>query len=151
VPSFNIRVYGILCNQNGEVLISDEIINKQFYCKFPGGGLEYGEGLKDCLQREFKEETGLDVSIGDLIYITDFFQASAFHTDQQIISIYYRVHCTDTTALRTSQTPFEFSAEQLSSRNDCEVFRWIAMVKLSPDDLSLPIDKLVAGLIKQER
>ena len=39
---FNIRVYGVLQNKNGDVLVSDEFIRGNQYTKFPGGGLEFG-------------------------------------------------------------------------------------------------------------
>ena len=86
---FNIRVYGILINENRQVLVSDEFIRGNYYTKFPGGGLEFGEGTRDCLKREFKEEMDLEVEVGDHIYTTDYFQMSAFNPDHQIISIYY--------------------------------------------------------------
>ena len=41
---FNIRVYGILINDKKQVLVSDEFIRGGYYTKFPGGGLELGEG-----------------------------------------------------------------------------------------------------------
>ena len=34
---FNIRVYGILVNENKEVLVADEFIRGSYYTKFPGG------------------------------------------------------------------------------------------------------------------
>ena len=86
---FNIRVYGILINENNQLLVSDEYIRGEYYTKFPGGGLEFGEGTRDCLKREFKEEMDLDVEIGEHIYTTDYFQMSAFNPEHQIISIYY--------------------------------------------------------------
>ena len=58
--SFNIRVYGVLINQQNQVLVSDEYIRGSYYTKFPGGGLELGEGTRDCLKREFKEEMDLE-------------------------------------------------------------------------------------------
>ena len=58
MPQFNIRVYGILINEQNQVLVSDELIRGNYYTKFPGGGLEFGEGTRDCLVREFKEELG---------------------------------------------------------------------------------------------
>ena len=58
---FTIRVYGILINEEKQVLVSDEFIRGNYYTKFPGGGLELGEGTRDCLKREFKEEMNLDV------------------------------------------------------------------------------------------
>src|ERR1044071_6707044 len=89
--SFNIRVYGVLINERKEVLVSDEYIRGSYYTKFPGGGLEYGEGTRDCLKREFIEEMNLKVEVGDHLYTTDFFQLSAFRPNQQILSIYYLV------------------------------------------------------------
>src|SRR5687767_15970020 len=86
---FNLRVYGILLGPGGEILVSDEYIRGRYYTKFPGGGLEFGEGTRDCLKREFKEEMDLEVEIGDHIYTTDYFQMSAFNPEHQIISIYY--------------------------------------------------------------
>ena len=78
---FNIRVYGILQNKNGDVLVSDEFIRGNQYTKFPGGGLEFGEGTRDCLKREFLEEMQLKVLVTDHIYTTDFFQMSAFNPE----------------------------------------------------------------------
>jgi len=149
MPAFNIRVYGILLHNNS-VLVSDEIIKGKFYTKFPGGGLEFGEGTRDCLRREFAEETGLDVLIDDHIYTTDFYQSSAFHTDQQIISIYYFVSCSDITNLKTANEPFQFSETQLAANKDCEVFRWIPLNDLKEENVSLPIDKIVVNLITKK-
>ena len=73
---FNVRVYGILKDSHNRVLVSDEFIRGNYFTKFPGGGLEFGEGTKECLVREFKEETGLNVTVGEHIYTTDFFQIS---------------------------------------------------------------------------
>ncbi len=86
---FSIRVYGILINEQKQVLVSDEFIRGMYITKFPGGGLEFGEGTRDCLKREFMEEMQLNVEIGEHIYTTDFYQMSAFNADYQIVSIYY--------------------------------------------------------------
>ena len=86
---FNLRVYGILINDKKQILVADEYIRGGFYTKFPGGGLEFGEGTRDCLKRELKEELGIEAEIGDHIYTTDYFQMSAFRPEDQIISIYY--------------------------------------------------------------
>ena len=75
---FNIRVYGILINDHKKVLVSDEYIRGNYYTKFPGGGLEFGEGTRDCLVREFKEEMDLAVEVGEHLYTTDFFPAFGF-------------------------------------------------------------------------
>src|SRR5689334_21844593 len=147
MSQFNIRVYGILIAA-GSVLVSDEIINGNYFTKFPGGGLEFGEGTRDCLKREFKEETGLDVTVREHIYTTDYFQPSAFHPAQQIISVYYYVSADDLSVLATVDEPYAFSHEQISAAKDCEVFRWIPLRLLSVNDLTLPIDKIVAKLVR---
>ncbi|MBL7954930.1 MAG: NUDIX domain-containing protein, partial [Flavobacteriales bacterium] len=74
-----LRVYGLLIHA-GHVLVSDELIKGQRITKFPGGGLEFGEGLKDCLIREIREEIGVEAFDPVHFYTTDFFQQSSFHS-----------------------------------------------------------------------
>src|SRR3954469_14748725 len=105
---FNIRVYGILLGDNNEVLVSDEFIRGNYYTKFPGGGLEFGEGTRDCLKREFLEEMDLNVEVNEHLYTTDYFQISAFNPEHQIISIYYRVKAMEEISVRLSTTAFDF-------------------------------------------
>jgi len=151
MPVFTIRVYGILINVMKQVLVSDEYIRGNYYTKFPGGGLEFGEGTRDCLKREFKEEMDLEVEIDEHLYTTDFFQISAFRPDQQIISIYYMA-----TALEDIKAPlrdklFDFDERQLAVYNDkgeTETFRFIDWHDFSPESVTLPIDKVAAKLVK---
>mgnify|MGYP000884268135 FL=1 len=141
---FNIRVYGILKDSHNRVLVSDEFIRGNYFTKFPGGGLEFGEGIKECLVREFKEETGLNVTVGEHIYTTDFFQISAFNNKDQIICIYYFVHTQEPINLTTSNKPFDFTAEQTTDKTACaESFRFIEWENLSENSVHLPIDKVV--------
>ena len=147
---FNLRVYGILLGPEGEVLVSDEYIRGKFYTKFPGGGLEFGEGPRDCLKREFKEEMNLDVEIGDHIYTTDFFQLSAFNPGDQIISIYYFARALEAISCALRDKPFDFDETQLliyKERNEIETFRFIPLSQFSEESVSLPIDKIVARMI----
>jgi 8-oxo-dGTP diphosphatase len=150
--SFNIRVYGVLINEKKQVLVSDEYIRGSYYTKFPGGGLELGEGTRDCLKREFKEEMNLEVKIGEHLYTTDFYQQSAFNPAHQIISIYYLVTAVEeiTVPLRTKK--FDFDEKQMEVYNRIqmtETFRFIDWDKFSAECLTLPIDKIVATLLKQ--
>jgi ADP-ribose pyrophosphatase YjhB (NUDIX family) len=91
---FRIGVYGLLI-QNNKVLMSKENIQGKEVYKFPGGGLIFGEGTKDTLQREFAEELNIKIEILQHIYTTDFFVQSAFHKDYQVIAIYYLVKSKD--------------------------------------------------------
>jgi len=148
---FTIRVYGALIDSNKRILLSDEFIRGDYITKFPGGGLEFGEGTRDCLKREFAEETGLDVTIGDHLYTTDFFQISAFNNIDQIISIYYFAHANEPINLLTKTTPFDFEPYQVADPKGCsEVFRWVEWNDLTEESLTLPIDKVVAKLLKEK-
>ena len=151
---FNIRVYGVLKNEENAVLVSDELIRGQYYTEFPGGGLEYGEGTRDCLRREFMEEMNLKVEVGDHIYTTDFFQVSAFHPDHQIVSIYYWVKALEPIQARISTTPFHFDEAQMlnyNQHNETESFRFIDWHELSEESVTLPIDKIVVRMLKESR
>lgn len=148
---FNLRVYGILINEQQQVLVSDEFIRGNYYTKFPGGGLEFGEGTRDCLKREFLEEMNLQVEIGDHIYTTDYFQMSAFNPSHQIISIYYFAQALEPIKVPLRDKPFDFDAEQLAiyeEKKEIETFRFIHWDDFSEEQVSLPIDKIVAGLVK---
>lgn len=148
---FNVRVYGILLGDNKEVLVSDEFIRGGYYTKFPGGGLEFGEGTRDCLKREFKEELDLEVRIGDHIYTTDFFQMSAFTPDQQIIAIYYFAHALEPIKAPLRTKSFDFDEQQLEvykRTGETETFRFIDWDDFSAEEITLPIDKIVATIIK---
>jgi ADP-ribose pyrophosphatase YjhB (NUDIX family) len=131
---FNIRVYGLLIEQD-QVLLSDEFIRGAWYTKFPGGGLEFGEGTTDCVVREFQEELVMEVRCLSHFYTTDFFAASAFD-ESQIISIYYLVERVGESA--TLLMPAD-SQEQR--------FRWCTLSDLKEEHLSLIIDKKVASLL----
>jgi 8-oxo-dGTP diphosphatase len=151
---FNIRVYGILVNEKKQVLVSDEYIRGNYYTKFPGGGLEFGEGTRDCLKREFKEEMDLDVLVGDHIYTTDYFQMSAFNPEHQIISIYYFANALEDIKAPLRNKPYDFDEQQLKiyeEKKEIETFRFIDWNNFSAESVTLPIDKIVATLIKPMR
>lgn len=150
---FNIRVYGILINENRQVLVSDELIRGNYYSKFCGGGLEKGEGTIDCLIREFKEEMNLAIEVTGHLYTTDFYQQSAFNPQHQIISIYYYVRPLEKISVRLSDQPFQFDHEQLKiykEKGETESFRFINWEDFSDDSVTLPIDKIVARMIKNK-
>ncbi|MEY3436521.1 MAG: hypothetical protein RL335_977 [Bacteroidota bacterium] len=148
---FNIRVYGILTDDQNRILVADEYIRGGYYTKFPGGGLEFGEGTRDCLKREFIEEMSLQIHVGDHLYTTDFFQMSAFNPDHQIISIYYHVKALEPITAPIREKQFDFDAAQLdvyAKTGEIETFRFIDWENFSSASVTLPIDKVVADLIK---
>lgn len=152
MQQFSIRVYGLLINDQKQVLVSDEFIRGNYYTKFPGGGLEFGEGTRDCLKREFKEEMDLEVQVGDHLYTTDFFQMSAFNNAYQILSIYYFAHALEPIKVPLRTRPFDFDATQLAvyeQKKEMETFRFVDWNDFSAESVTLPIDKVVAQMVKE--
>jgi 8-oxo-dGTP diphosphatase len=139
---FNVRVYGLLINDNNEVLISDEQEYGMQFTKYPGGGLEYGEGLTEGLKREFVEECNVEVEIISHFYTTDFFVKSAFN-DSQIISVYYLVKNITPLNLIFKTTVFDFDGEG----DILQSFRWVKLSDLTADTCTFPIDQYVTELL----
>jgi len=142
--SFTIRVYGILIDDEKGILVTDEFENGKRFSKFPGGGLELGEGIQDCLIREWKEELGQAIEITEHFYTTDFFQISAFNPKQQVISVYYQVKALNEMQVKISDHPFDFPKDKEGAQS----FRWVAMKNFSEEVMTFPIDKLVAKMIR---
>ncbi len=142
---FNVRVYGILMNKNNEVLVTDELRNGMMFTKFPGGGLEFGEGIIDCLKREFKEEINCEIEVNNHFYTTDYFQVSAFNKNHQMISIYYFVNSQEIEEKEFNEEKFNFD----ENVEGAQIFRWISIKSLNEDDFMFPIDKIVSTKIKK--
>lgn len=129
---FNVRIYGLLTHNN-RLLLIEEPFAGQLITKFPGGGLELGEGTLDCLKREFREELNLEVEIESHFYTQDFYLQSRFDPNEQILMIYYKVVCQ--------------SIENLQKLDqDIQKIIWKDLHLLSPQDVTLQTDKLVVNL-----
>lgn len=133
MKKFNIRVYGVCINESREVLVSHEHYKGMSFTKFPGGGLEWGEGTKDCLKRELSEEFRITIEVGELFYLTDFFQQSAFSENDQVISIYYRF------SVNEKLEPGNWNGDKN------ERLEWIPLSEINEDLFKFPIDKIVAN------
>ena len=136
ISRFNIRVYALIIFKNN-ILLSRELIQNKLIYKFPGGGVELGEGIVDALQREAKEEMGQHLNHITHFYTTDFFQRSSFDSSEQLISIYFKASL----------------SKNLNNRlkipvKDQPVFEWKRLVDLNEEDLHFPIDKKVLNMIK---
>jgi ADP-ribose pyrophosphatase YjhB (NUDIX family) len=139
----NVRVYGILMHSDNRVLVSDEFIRGSYITKFPGGGLEFGEGTRDCLQREFMEEIGIKIEVNALFYVNDFVQFSAFKSDEQLLSFYFWVTTSEGEKIPSSTYIIPFTEET-------EKQRWMPLSTISPDLFTFPIDQLVAKKLDEE-
>lgn len=140
---FNVRVYGILMDENQNVLVSDELIHGKYITKFPGGGLEFGEGTVDAIKREMIEETNTKVEVLEHFYTTDFFQVSAFNPHAQVISIYYLLKVLSPLQIPIKEKAFDFNEEKEGAIS----FRKIPLNSISEEQFTFPIDKKVAGML----
>jgi ADP-ribose pyrophosphatase YjhB (NUDIX family) len=143
IKHFNLRVYALIIH-DGHILLSDEFMHDMKMTKFPGGGLNFGEGPIDCLKREAIEEFGQEIEIVGHYYTTHFFQQALFYEDQQLISIYYLARFPEVPRFRISDKPYDFPA----LINESQSFRWASISELSENDLSFPVDRFVFGLLK---
>ena len=128
------RAYGILINEAQEVLISDEFRFGRYFRKFPGGGVEKGEGIIDALKREFQEELSLEIDAHEFLFFNDYFQQSSFDPFPQVTCFYYLVQCSGAKdmILKSYVTPLT---------EDGEKQQWIPIKKLNVASLTFPIDR----------
>lgn len=131
---FNIRVYGVLLNENNELLLSKETYKGKAFTKFPGGGLCLGESLPAGLMREFEEECDLSVSVKKLLFVTETLVPSAFD-DSQVIGVYYLVEANFESLknLRMKNLDVE--------NNSTQSFFWYDWKEMNEDKLDFQMDQ----------
>jgi 8-oxo-dGTP diphosphatase len=144
IDRFNIRVYGLLIDE-GRILVTDEFRLGTLMTKFPGGGLNFGEGTLDCLRREFREEMNTEISGITHYYTTEYFQPTKLlPSTMQLFSIYYLVKVEKPYGFKTTDKKFDFPEIVDGAQN----FRWIRISELSEDEFTFPIDKTVASMLR---
>jgi 8-oxo-dGTP diphosphatase len=135
---FTIRVYGLLHREGHLLLSSEQVLHKQAL-KFPGGGLEHGEGTLDALKREFQEELNWDIDVKGHIYTTDYYVPSFLSPVDQVISIYYEIDVDRQFNMR----------EVLTGLDAGQHFVWKDWQLTPPETLSFPIDQEVIRRLQQ--
>ena len=94
IDKLNIRVYATAIKDEKVLVLHEEYAGEQLM-KLPGGGLEFGEGLLDCLHREFEEELNVKINILGHLYTQEEFVVSRFRDNEQLLTVYYLVEIID--------------------------------------------------------
>lgn len=74
IDYIGVGVGGVVVDAEGRVFLArrgPQATNECDLWEFPGGTLDYGERLRDALVREFREEYGVTIEVGDLLTVVD--------------------------------------------------------------------------------
>ena len=133
INKINVRVYATVVKDRKVLVLHEEYAGSQLM-KFPGGGLEFGESVLECLHREFEEELNVKINIIEHLYTQEGFLVSRFREDEQLLTLYYRAEIID--------------ENDLLIRDSCiEKVEWISL-DIEENPFPLPVDKIVFDLLK---
>ncbi|MGA9212502.1 NUDIX domain-containing protein [Kaistella sp.] len=135
IDKVNVRVYAAIV-KNGKVLALHEEYVGEHLMKFPGGGLEFGESVLECLERELEEELNITVKNIEHLYTQEDFLVSKFRNNEQLLSIYYLAEMVD--------------ENELLIMDPCiEKTEWVSL-NTEENPFLLPIDKIVFEVLKKK-
>ncbi len=137
ITNWNVRVYGLWI-KNQQLLILREPYAVEILYKFPGGGVEFGEGVEDALKREFLEE--LNVKLYDIehFYTQEHFVQSKFKKHEQLLTIYYVV-----------KSDHSLSMDIVDPEKEIQEINWVPLENLRSENVTLPVDKIVVSKLLQ--
>jgi 8-oxo-dGTP diphosphatase len=81
-PKYTVGVVGLVRDNEGRVLLLRHTYRRRSPWGVPGGGLQPGETLEDCLRREIFEETGMRVEVKRLL-------SAGAHTDRKLVDMIF--------------------------------------------------------------
>ncbi|MGV8914622.1 MAG: NUDIX domain-containing protein [Kaistella sp.] len=135
IDKINVRVYAAAVKDK-KVLVLFEEYAGEYLMKLPGGGLEFGEGVLDCLRREFDEELNIKINIIEHLYTQEEFLVSRFRANEQLLTLYYVVEIVDET-------------EFLIMDPCIEKAEWISL-ETEENPFTLPVDQIVFEILKKK-
>ncbi|ROI10572.1 NUDIX hydrolase [Chryseobacterium sp. H3056] len=134
IDKINVRVYVALLKDKKILGLHEEYVGQQLL-KLPGGGLEFGESVLECLQRELEEELNIIAKNITHLYTQEDFIVSKFRDNEQLLSIYYEGEIAD--------------EKELLIMDPCiEKLEWISLSEENP--FLLPVDKVVFELLQKK-
>lgn len=135
IDKFNIRIYACAIKNQNVLVLHEQYAGTQLM-KLPGGGLEFGESILDCLHREFAEELNLKIKIIEHLYTQEDFLISRFRENEQLLTIYYIVEIQDDSELQIMDPSIE-------------KIEWLPL-ETSEAVFPLPIDKIAFKKLKEK-
>jgi 8-oxo-dGTP diphosphatase len=126
-PPHKIIGVGVIWNDTGKILIDRRLPQGAMggLWEFPGGKVEPGETVEDCIQREIQEELGIEVEVGDCLITID-------HTYTHLRVTLTVHHCR---YLAGVPQPIE-----------CDEVRWVGMDELENFDFPEANTQIIAAL-----
>ncbi len=102
----------------------------------PGGGLEFGETLEDCLKREFREETGAEIEVGEFLFLNELID-DPYHA----VELFYRVRQTGG-EIRLGSDPEHSNHSQVLKAVEWKPVAGLPTLKVSPENLLQQLEPL---------
>lgn len=135
IEKINVRVYAMIVKNNQVMALHEEYVGQQLM-KFPGGGLEFGESVLECVNRELEEELNIKVKNVEHLYTQEDFLVSKFRDNEQLLSIYYLAEMVD--------------ENELLIMDPCiEEIEWVSLAA-EENPFLLPIDKIAFEVLKKK-
>lgn len=135
INKINVRVYAAIVKDRKVLVLHEEYVGEQLM-KFPGGGLEFGESVLECVQRELEEELNITVKNIEHLYTQEDFLVSKFRSSEQLLTIYYLADMVD--------------ENELLIMDPCiEKIEWVSL-ESEENPFPLPIDQIVFDVLKKK-
>jgi 8-oxo-dGTP diphosphatase len=119
-----VRACGLCVVDNELLLVNHEHLGNGNFWAPPGGGVELGEQIDQCLVREFHEETGLAIEPKEFLFATEFISLPL-----HAIEFFFRVEKTGGTLKRGSDP------EMKNQIRDVQFISWSVLKSSSPNSL----------------
>lgn len=97
-----------------------------------------GEGVVECLIREFYEEMNVKITPSYLFHVTESLQISSFYPKDQVIALYYIVLGDDANSIDTSKKLEDIKENE-------EAFEWVSLKDFRKEMLTFESDREAAG------
>jgi mutator protein MutT len=86
VDYIGVGVGAIIVDDRGRLFLArrgPQAKNERGLWEFPGGSVEFGEKLAQALQREMREEYGVEIAVGELLDVVDHILPESLPSENQ--------------------------------------------------------------------